>query len=753
LLFILHAILADDCSFSDYNEDGDYTSNGVPDSIAVPTYFGSVSNEAGQVVKFQKNHCYNVVGATRCALDTRSLLSVTSVEPTNIAIVPNAYWQSTVKNDITISGSDLFEIANNDLKLTAAYNMKDLGGPRHEITLRTTSGCTIKARVMIQPTESSPTKLEFESTGVDDKIVDGLPYPATHFMGTGKLLELRVKEYSNIQCGVVLSKSSGTSSIYKLDDLKLKVTHDGDEIETLYLNQDSARCDETFADCENIVDELSYPNFDGNPTRTWDPQAPACQFIISFKPEDEMKELFYEEYSDSPINYEFSLYDNPDLSANKADWKNFGYRPRIYSGLNYIPSLDDSEKVRRTEAETTQVAVEIFDLDNMPPVFNCKTDKCIEGVYHSAQTVSLSLSDCLSSSSLFNMGGDVEFSDGDTGDAATTVSIEHVKVYDSENNEISDAFEIDGGEVKQCKADVEDGPYVVEYKVVQDDLPELRYAFYHHVINVGEPASVSGELIEQNNDAEWAIDWLGVHGGNFYIVNLQDDSERLQFSKKDGIEGEVWMASKTPGFTVDTDGYVICTMCTGYSDDSTSFADEPLEIWAFNVVDGMTKISEQFTSTVNTNSINLVPPATTTEATTTVTTRGPITEDECKDVCEDFLDEICEERNDVDQICEDWIDAEKCEEFQEEICTPEVCEDVCIDVNCPDQCTEEECEDLISTNPDLCDSQKDEICKPEEICTPDICEEHKDVICKPEEICTPETCEEFEDQICTPEVL
>merc|ERR1712131_185852 len=77
----------------------------------------------------------------------------------------------------------------------------------------------------------------------------------------------------------------------------------------------------------------------------------------------------------------------------------------------------------------------------------------------------------------------------------------------------------------------------------------------------------------------------------------------MQFVKNEGITDQVSMASKTPGFVVDHEGYVICTTCQ--REKPTTFEDSNLEIYAFVMSDGRAVSSQLYDSTVQINSINL----------------------------------------------------------------------------------------------------------------------------------------------------
>ena len=120
----------------------------------------------------------------------------------------------------------------------------------------------------------------------------------------------------------------------------------------------------------------------------------------------------------------------------------------------------------------------------------------------------------------------------------------------------------------KCTADTQEDTFIVEYYSCQEDQPLIRCSSYHHIINIGTPASVEEELIELAESAtEWGIDRTG---GNLYVVDMADASKRMKFQNKAGVSDNVVMQVKTAGFVVDDRGHVICTNCAG-NDKVTKF--------------------------------------------------------------------------------------------------------------------------------------------------------------------------------------
>lgn len=140
-----------------------------------------------------------------------------------------------------------------------------------------------------------------------------------------------------------------------------------------------------------------------------------------------------------------------------------------------------------------------------------------------------------------------------------------ITVYDSKNNVVTEKFVIDEANqaLTKCGADVEEDVYVIEFHSFQDNLPTIRYTNYYHVVNLGQPAAQEGELVklsaESSSVSSWGIDWESP--GNLYVVDMENAGTKMQFVKEDGVEGELVWTSKTSGFVLDQDGYVICTSC------------------------------------------------------------------------------------------------------------------------------------------------------------------------------------------------
>ena len=209
----------------------------------------------------------------------------------------------------------------------------------------------------------------------------------------------------------------------------------------------------------------------------------------------------------------------------------------------------------------------------------------------------ITLDDCKSANGLFGLA-DLDVVDGD---GLTTEITTVVTVYNSDSDDVTADFVITDGNVVKCGDTVEEDAFIIEIHAYQDDLPEIRYTKYHHVLNLGQPASQEGDLIELSGsaDTDWLIDWDSL--GNLYVMDVNRD--KMQFVKKEYITEQVSMASKTPGFVVDQDGYVICTSCQ--REAPTIFDDSTLEIYAFVMSDGRAVSSQLYDSTIQVNSIDV----------------------------------------------------------------------------------------------------------------------------------------------------
>lgn len=173
----------------------------------------------------------------------------------------------------------------------------------------------------------------------------------------------------------------------------------------------------------------------------------------------------------------------------------------------------------------------------------------------------ITLAECQAADHIFGLNKDISVTDGDktlNAPISTTIT-----VYDSGNNDVTALFVTTNEAVTQCGANVEEDVYVIEFHSAQDDLPKIRYTNYYHVLNLGQPAAQEGDLVKLSQASEsvttWGIDWES--NGNLYVVDMENSATKMQFVKEDGVEGEVAWTSKTHGFVLDQDGYVICTSC------------------------------------------------------------------------------------------------------------------------------------------------------------------------------------------------
>merc|ERR1711892_1485889 len=416
----------------------------------------------------------------------------------------------------------------------------------------------------------------------------------------------------------------------------------------------------------------------------------------------------------------------------------------------------------------------------MPPVFTCQpgSESCQETLLHSSKVITLA--DCQAADHIFGLNKDISVADGDTTLNAPIST--RITVYDSKNNVVTEKFVFDEANqaLTKCGADVEEDVYVIEFHSFQDNLPTIRYINYYHVVNLGQPAAQEGELVklsaESSSVSSWGIDWESP--GNLYVVDMENAGTKMQFVKEDGVEGELVWTSKTSGFVLDQDGYVICTSCA--RGNQATFDDANLEVYAFVIEDETTTHSQLFDSLVSIENINTEPETTTKESTTTTTTAATTTittldpTEECIAVCTiDKIIEICKEEENVELVCDDEWKEKDCPDYcMDETVQPEVCDDYCNETICPDYCTDEDrkpeiCDDYCQGNvcpdlcPDFCDTEeiKDIICpdycsdcNAEDICTPDFCQEiidentdHCPESCKS---CSPEDCEQECVPIC-----
>lgn len=287
-----------------------------------------------------------------------------------IQAVRNDPSRMSDSRDTSLDSSDYFEIASNKLKLKQAVDMKLIGGPRHKITIQTTTNsCNIYALIIIMPDPDAPTTVEIEENGTEsDKVIDGLAFPSSSaFINNGKRFDFKITEYSNVVCAVQKIKDDG-SAIQDLYLPSVSMTV-GDDAYNLELNSMSCH-----SDAQNCVEMVSsgtvFDSVEDNKIALWAPSEPACVFAASFKAKDEMPAVFLEEQNS--ITYDFQL-----------DPTTVGHLLKKYNG-QLLNVRDDYVSVSRKKGGSLSTEVEIEDTDNMPPVFSCQPgpENCQDTLLH-----------------------------------------------------------------------------------------------------------------------------------------------------------------------------------------------------------------------------------------------------------------------------------------------------------------------------------------------------------------------------------
>ena len=311
-----------------------------------------------------------IPGVFPCELDSIDLPNINGVNE-NIQIVTNDYTSRTsiATNE---KASKYFDIASNKLILKNKISLEDrkkLGGPRHQITLVTRTGCEVLAKIMILPTDDDEVELVQVST--EDKVVDGVSWPVSSgFDDTGVSFHFRVNEYTPVMCALKFN----TDSIYGVGMTGQLSDSSGDVGSSFTLEQKTIQC--ASANCENVVPgsntavQQDFTDFDNDYNSIWAPNDPACQFEVTLKPTSgqTIPAIFYE------------ISQSATFSMRLSDGS-FGAPHKLYSGIQANLAAWPGTHEKKRSGENTITAA-VADVDNMPPVFTCISSKCSSDQSH-----------------------------------------------------------------------------------------------------------------------------------------------------------------------------------------------------------------------------------------------------------------------------------------------------------------------------------------------------------------------------------
>ena len=157
--------------------------------------------------------------------------------------------------------------------------------------------------------------------------------------------------------------------------------------------------------------------------------------------------------------------------------------------------------------------------------------------------------------------------DGDIGIGETILI--STKTFDSEGNEVEDAFATsDGGKtINNCDKAEDASTYIVEFKAVQEH-NENRFSYYYATITIGTTEVEKTGLIKLADGLDAVTKWRVDFADGNYVTSACDEddtncqSQKLKFEPGPGATADdnIIMASKTPNFVIDEwNGYVIYT--------------------------------------------------------------------------------------------------------------------------------------------------------------------------------------------------
>ena len=107
------------------------------------------------------------------------------------------------------------------------------------------------------------------------------------------------------------------------------------------------------------------------------------------------------------------------------------------------------------------------------------------------------------------------------------------KTFDSEGNEVTDAFDIsgDGKTINRCNAAEDSSTYIVEFKAVQDD-NENRFSYYYATITIGTTEVEKTGLIKLADGLDAVTKWrVDFADGNYVTSACDEDDTNCQSQK------------------------------------------------------------------------------------------------------------------------------------------------------------------------------------------------------------------------------
>ena len=327
-------------------------------------------------MKFQKEGgCPNLQPINTCTLDEIPLTGIAEIQAGPIQYCKNDFLSGSDPNDLgnaNEQSQNVFKLVSQILTLEDEIDMKQMGGPRHLISLVTETGCIVRAQIMILPQTSANASLNLAVSNM--KVLDEMYAPGlSYFQDTGVKLEFLVTFYDNIHCAIDFYEDVGDMTkrgnpLMKFGDITISV--DGTGVGTA--KQSWIEC--VSSNCWSFARRDKMTELDLNNGVSWAPDVGGCQVKVQFDQfNGQLAAIAYQDKE--KVTYNFDL--------NEAD--SIGYKPSKYNGqTNILNALDAINQVSVSGA-SEDVQLDVQDIDNMPPLFCDGTDaqaNCPAESYH-----------------------------------------------------------------------------------------------------------------------------------------------------------------------------------------------------------------------------------------------------------------------------------------------------------------------------------------------------------------------------------
>ena len=254
--------------------------------------------------------------------------------------------------------------------------------------------------------------------------------------------------------------STDGDALFKIDELSLTISTESN-ISNYSLTSTSFKCAPDFPSCRqpnmrSIDDILALGRYYN---QTWRPGEVACSIIGSYIADSPILPIMYEQ--EEKVNYTFVM----------KKTTNIGYVSQLYTGKQ-IGSLMSSKST--PFEQVTQVLheeLEVSDVDNMPPIFVNKFNETTELII-----IKSDLNSCRQVGTVV----DINAIDGDRFlDEEIQTKVEFHSVMDK-NGDVFEYFK----NTIYCTTKTEPDPYIIEYRAIQANNPDIRTNSMHVVFNL-----------------------------------------------------------------------------------------------------------------------------------------------------------------------------------------------------------------------------------------------------------------------------